>query len=1272
MKFILFAGSLFLCYLTANCQELPKILPPSPLAAAFARYGEIPVDYSTGVPDIQVPLYTIKCGSLELPINISYHGSGIKVQDIASPVGLGWVLNAGGVISRTILGRDDDVNIVSGIPFRTVAQIGLARTQATTDGLKMDWESQLNDLANDMFDLQSDRYTYNFNNHAGVFRKNFINNQFVQIPYSPIKITKVLTGGSYFEVADENGIKYEFKAREDEIMSGSTSWWVTKMTSANNEDVIEFIYKAGEQLATKNYTETFEFGGKAWWETIYVPEGGGYAQKYESADYQYNKLRFISYSTTKLIDKIICRNVTVKFNYLSDRIDPAQTRIESVDILQNETNAIIKRIMFVQSYFGNSMNNNLRLRLDSVSVKGKDLTTDGEKYSFSYNTEVVLPNYYLFNPNNLDEIFHEDYWGYYNGYDNVSQIPTEFAVQEVYYNNNTASIPSGNRNVNNNFIQACMLKGITYPTGGRTEFEFESNEGFIYDYSTSNHQGAGLRIKSIKNYDSPNHLIVKKSYEYLSSSSLSVTKNMFKYIKPCSYTLYDYPIPDKGPAPFAVVDFDHDYFVSHSLFPIQGGSGSAVYYAEVTEKQENGSLENGFTKYEYGGDYYGDSYPLLPLNTPQPRLCAAYHFDHGINKPLLSAKTEYKKNGAEYQIVKRQVNTYTKYRSNEFNTGIKVDRNRYYMYTLNGGRPFEISLNDYIANEFVFTDTKGYEEVKLLTQTSIYQDGVYTNVNYVYDNLDHLQPTSENVLTSTGAVLKTEYKYPSDFSAQVPYDAMISKNMLSPVIEKLRYKNNNLLEGTKTNYDYWNNGWGINNSTSIIVPHTVEVKKLTGNYETRLRYNTYSNKGNVVSVLKEYDRPTSYLWNNDQTAPVAEVVNANSNEIFFESFEDKLGWNGTVEVPQAVDAYDNTRSHTGKIAGRIDNFTATERVAHYEKVLNISLSALKKFRYSGWVYSNGPSADICLFMKRANEAGYYSYVDYVTTSETNKWVFLEKEFDVPADVTSLGIRIDNNGGSGSVWFDDIRLHPSAAQMTTYTYDPLIGTTSQTDANNRSAYYEYDDLNRLKLVRDQDKNILKRVCYNYTGQPEACKVYYNLPREQIFISNNCPAGKIGVPYTYTVAGNLYAALSQIAADNLANADIIANGQNAANLHGTCIEGVQLESWATGNIQYENISGSPLAEPCIVMLMDPAAFLVSNNLSLIASATYVVEYWIKWDGLEFFAIDASSPTLQLLSDDIIDTHGAWSKHRARITNISGNIGLGFWTGGDYLQGLKLYRE
>ncbi|MCK7560205.1 hypothetical protein MKQ70_36970 [Chitinophaga sedimenti] len=62
---------------------------------------------------------------------------------------------------------------------------------------------------------------------------------------------------------------------------------------------------------------------------------------------------------------------------------------------------------------------------------------------------------------------------------------------------------------------------------------------------------------------------------------------------------------------------------------------------------------------------------------------------------------------------------------------------------------------------------------------------------------------------------------------------------------------------------------------------------------------------------------------------------------------------------------------------------------------------------------------------------------------------------------------------------------TVAQVFSYTYKPIVGMTSETDPNNVSRYYVYDSKNRLALIKDQHGNILKMICYNYSGTPQDC-------------------------------------------------------------------------------------------------------------------------------------------------------------------------------------------
>ncbi len=56
--------------------------------------------------------------------------------------------------------------------------------------------------------------------------------------------------------------------------------------------------------------------------------------------------------------------------------------------------------------------------------------------------------------------------------------------------------------------------------------------------------------------------------------------------------------------------------------------------------------------------------------------------------------------------------------------------------------------------------------------------------------------------------------------------------------------------------------------------------------------------------------------------------------------------------------------------------------------------------------------------------------------------------------------------------------PNDAMVTTYTYSPLKGMTSATDASGKTLYYEYDGFNRLQIVKDHQGNIVQQYEYHY--------------------------------------------------------------------------------------------------------------------------------------------------------------------------------------------------
>src|SRR5258708_10199788 len=87
---------------------MPKPIPTSPNVANLGKFGEYQVSHFSGLPQISIPIFEVKSGSLSIPIALSYHASGVKPTDIASWVGMGWSLSTGGQISRAIVGKPDE------------------------------------------------------------------------------------------------------------------------------------------------------------------------------------------------------------------------------------------------------------------------------------------------------------------------------------------------------------------------------------------------------------------------------------------------------------------------------------------------------------------------------------------------------------------------------------------------------------------------------------------------------------------------------------------------------------------------------------------------------------------------------------------------------------------------------------------------------------------------------------------------------------------------------------------------------------------------------------------------------------------------------------------------------------------------------------------------------------------------------------------------------------------------------------------------------------
>src|ERR1700753_1773192 len=71
--------------------------------------ADIGLDRYTGTAQVSIPVCNLSAKASSIPISLNYlDGRGVRVQEYATQVGLGWQLNAGGSISRVVRGFPDE------------------------------------------------------------------------------------------------------------------------------------------------------------------------------------------------------------------------------------------------------------------------------------------------------------------------------------------------------------------------------------------------------------------------------------------------------------------------------------------------------------------------------------------------------------------------------------------------------------------------------------------------------------------------------------------------------------------------------------------------------------------------------------------------------------------------------------------------------------------------------------------------------------------------------------------------------------------------------------------------------------------------------------------------------------------------------------------------------------------------------------------------------------------------------------------------------------
>jgi RHS repeat-associated protein len=497
MKTITFIISLTLFFSVFSLSAQPVnnvvkgVVMPAPNAASLGKYGDIPVSYFTGVPNIAVPIHTLEEGPLSLPISLSYHASGIKPGEPATWVGAGWTLHTGGIVTRT----------VAGVPDEDIGRIGYYYNGSA---LNLN-QATLGEVANGSRDGEPDLFYFSCGGYSGKFLYDR-SKKVRMIPKQDVKVEIVMTYGSIdgFIIIPPDGTRYVFgnTFTESTVFNDNTptpsknTWYLAKIESADKKYAINFNYvsedysfksPAGCSFVLKSAAEPSGQPCSSSGTGIDCPTREVAATiKYDNNQVYGRRLSSISTSTT---------TITFIANTGREDLDPeinSTVLPKRLDEIQIQSGTFCSKMVLTYDYFQDSQSSSCtispgshckKLQLKDVKKSSCDNTLSEEPYKFEY--EGSLYNGKIFLANRLTKAV--DHWGFSNGavqndtiWVNVPKTTLTFIV-----NGSPANFTYGeaNRNTDETFMKKGVLKKLTYPTGGHTEFSYEANT----HYDTSNY-----------------------------------------------------------------------------------------------------------------------------------------------------------------------------------------------------------------------------------------------------------------------------------------------------------------------------------------------------------------------------------------------------------------------------------------------------------------------------------------------------------------------------------------------------------------------------------------------------------------------------------------------------------------------------------------------------------------------------------------------------------------------------------------------------------------
>lgn len=1077
-----------------NLLTVPIASPTTPTTNQMERFGNISINESTGTLNHSIKLFDYYTGNDYIPIQLSYIGNGVKVNQEPSWVGINWNFEPLGLITRSVRDiQDETCDISKRCYFSEIDLNNLPDFPNCSNEDSNSWYTIVNNICEDRFyDSEVDVFTYNFMGYHGSFYLDKFNNVHI-IKYD--KEIKILfddqpNNTSYITIYTPDGNVYFFggpyASESSRIVSNNNiyvnasiefsqnAFYLYQMTYYNgisvnfNYDVDNTIcrYKIGEDQIYSGFPgDFFPFHLES---TIL-----------ENETQQKVSLRSISNTLTNqeiIFDKEnwgACNN-TKKLNniYLRDSSD------------------LLKKIHL----------NYHDLNIEEISAENKFFLEDIEFYDAT-NTFI---NKYHFNYSGLERLpsknsYARDHLDFYNGKTgNNNLIPSiNIPIIDANYNN----FDFADREASYIYSLFGSLNEIIYPSGGKSSFEYELPiKGYI---PSTNHNYTTIY------YNDPT-----RNYESDPSNPTLLPDGMIEYKHVISPNMGDGPLilTSESNIKAKVMLSQKGCFTQHNKikFTIKrrdNAESEFAIYKDFNYSLENVSGCSDFIYFTYNededlqpGEYIFEISILLHQSSYNANHSVIVSLD--LTLPNISQPIPVYYPGLRIKRI-------TNYSTNSFNPEVI----RYYYNSINNLNAESFSYSPfylfYTSHRIGNIGDAALIKVLNISSNSIHNVFNSSSSNFIYDfitisyggdhfekggkglqfkNLSDYQPsfyTFTNV-SSNPDYLHCSLDYPIEldpttlinFSNVNTNDSFANATLLREIIY-----NSNAEKIKETTFNYFqelistaNNIRTVNyGETNLgINPHKFNRSLLL--YKTN-SYNYY-----LKSVLTKDHFPSGKIENLKTFTYQNNIVSLpNTIEETTSSNDTKLT---TIYYPFNTIIPDLSPSDSQNIA-IMKSRNKLNQIIRKEEMVNGNLISLEQFSFGDFsglilpsLYKKGKGNN-ALETTMGFDYNFYGKPIRIINNNTNVTKYV---YNTKLQITQKREFVGTELVDDSVSPQDICLYQKMfpnSMVTDYEYDPLtMSLTKIKNPNCDTQYYSYDSFNRLQYVKDKDGKVLSENEYHY--------------------------------------------------------------------------------------------------------------------------------------------------------------------------------------------------